>query len=57
MRWRRWRHIRNTAPATDPSIVPLKGGVDPGIYSPAKAGTFGEFLDDVLAGSVSIVSR
>ena len=30
-----------------PFIVPLKGGVNPGIYSPAKAGTF-QFLDDVL---------
>jgi len=31
-----------------PFIVPLKGGVNPGIYSPAKDGTF-EFLDNVLA--------
>jgi hexosaminidase len=30
-----------------PFIVPLKGGVNPGIYSPAKEGTF-EFLDGVL---------
>jgi hexosaminidase len=30
-----------------PFVVPLKGGVNPGIYSPAKAGTF-EFLDNVL---------
>jgi hexosaminidase len=30
-----------------PFVVPLKGGVNPGIYSPAKAGTF-QFLDDVL---------
>ena len=30
-----------------PFIVPLQGGVNPGIYSPAKSGTF-EFLDDVL---------
>ena len=31
-----------------PFTVPLKGGVNPGIYSPAKDGTF-EFLDNVLA--------
>jgi len=30
-----------------PFVVPLKGGVNPGIYSPAKAGTF-QFLDEVL---------
>jgi hexosaminidase len=30
-----------------PFVVPLKGGVNPGIYSPAKAGTF-DFLDGVL---------
>ena len=30
-----------------PFVVPLKGGVNPGIYSPAKEGTF-QFLDDVL---------
>ncbi len=30
-----------------PFVVPLKGGVNPGIYSPAKAGTF-EFLENVL---------
>ncbi len=31
-----------------PFAVPLKGGVNPGIYSPAKDGTF-QFLDNVLA--------
>ena len=31
-----------------PFTIPLKGGVNPGIYSPAKDGTF-EFLDNVLA--------
>jgi len=31
-----------------PFVVPLKGGVNPGIYSPAKEETF-EFLDNVLA--------
>ena len=30
-----------------PFVVPLKGGINPGIYSPAKAETF-QFLDDVL---------
>jgi len=30
-----------------PFVVPLKGGVNPGIYSPAKDGTF-QFLDGVL---------
>jgi hexosaminidase len=30
-----------------PFVVPLKGGVNPGIYSPAKVGTF-QFLDGVL---------
>jgi hexosaminidase len=30
-----------------PFTVPLQGGVNPGIYSPAKDGTF-QFLDDVL---------
>jgi len=30
-----------------PFVVPLKGGVNPGIYSPAKERTF-QFLDDVL---------
>jgi hexosaminidase len=30
-----------------PFVVPLKGGVNPGIYSPAKAGTF-DFVDGVL---------
>ena len=30
-----------------PFLVPLKGGVNPGIYSPAKEQTF-QFLDDVL---------
>ena len=32
---------------TGPFVVPLKGGVNPGIYSPAKAETF-EFLQNVL---------
>jgi hexosaminidase len=31
-----------------PFTIPVKGGVNPGIYSPAKDGTF-EFLDNVLA--------
>lgn len=30
-----------------PFTIPLQGGVNPGIYSPAKPGTF-QFLDDVL---------